>query len=428
MLPTDRCRQGAGGKPPQFCNRELYKRPDGVADNYCLFHSRYELKDKDEVLAALKREIWNDGDRDMDNFSRSVFPDGMTFERLKFPRPVHFGGSRFVGYSSFLYTEFASEAYFDRAIFDHGLLFTRARFRGEVTFEEATFNSIAIFGEAKFTGPAYFIRTKFATIASFPSTVVENVILIQDSNCGPIPDNVSELPTLDISSARTRGSGAFHVIHVNHDSTPLHLRALNAVLDRCRFEDVNWHRKDGRLVLRDEADMAYLRVSNPELVKIAYDRLTAVFDSTRSYDLAEECFVGAMEMTRRSPNTSRWHRSWLSAYRRVSNYGTSYLRPLLFLVGTFVLFSLLYAMPLSGLTITNPVAGPIESGLAIQSSLDRGLAAIVHSAQVSLFARQRDYQPGLPIGVILTTVQPLLVAVHTAIFLLALRRRFHRGH
>jgi hypothetical protein len=232
---------------------------------------------------------------------------------------------------------------------------------------------------------------------------------------------------LDLSECRIVGSGGFHVVNVNNtDGTaPLTVRLENTVLNGCRFEGVNWDRSKGRLTLFDEMTAAGTR--RKQLVKVAYDRLTALFDESRSYELAEECFVGSMEMLRQDSATSKWHKTWLWLYKRASAYGTSYLYPLLWLFAIWLTSALLFFW-VGGLAARNPQPVPALTTSQSEPWREQLIAATVHAAQVALFSAETTYIPQRRVAAILTTLEPIPVAALTALFLLALHRRFHRGH
>ncbi|MEK7214008.1 MAG: hypothetical protein AAB289_00215, partial [Chloroflexota bacterium] len=169
-----------------------------------------------------------------------------------------------------------------------------------------------------------------------------------------------------------------HFYQTNQESRQgLRARLGNCLIAGVRFEDVNWHREGGRLVLQDELDRGTPAFLGYEVVAIAYRRLSENCDKACQYDLAEDCFIGAMEMKRLDPRNfilGRWdwarefyerHRAartlgeWLSVlnlYRLASNYGSSYTRALGLLLCLLLLFALLY--PAFGLHMPERTASP----------------------------------------------------------------------
>lgn len=427
--PLPKCRKNNLGVQ---CHRTVYVPRGGTPLPECVVHTKDSRRDADDFRATVRSDlIADDVERAVDDFTDVVFPEMSNLAGLLFRRRVRFDFARFNGDTSFFNTVFQNGASFMHSTFAGKSDFMGAKFRDDVSFEEATFFEQADFTLVKFSGPAYFVKSEFRRGASFRLAILEDVVVIDESNVGAkSPEDhggSTELAILDMSEVRIRGTGGFHLVNVNNAVRPLCLKTLNSVLDGCRFEDVNWLQNRSRLVLYEETELAQ-GTGRHELVKISYDRLTALFDDTRSYDLAEECFIGAMEMTRRNPHTSWWHRGWLSAYRCVSSYGTSYGRALGFLLATVILFAVFYATPIAGLVTSDRPQGPVSGSLPVTTPWDRAVSGVLHSMQVSLFTRERSYQPTRSAGIVLTTIQPVPVAVFTALFLLALRRRFHRGH
>jgi len=235
------------------------------------------------------------------------------------------------------------------------------------------------------------------------------------------------------------------------------------------FVDTHWHQQHGRLVLQDELDLtqprlpakATERAQTPvglhALVAIAYRRLINNFEKVRDYDLAEDCFVGAMEMKRLDPDHflfARWLRPhyarwrwlrWLGAhlsavnlYRWASYYGSSYVRA--FEVLLFLLFAFAAAFALAGLQPRQPPAPPLAPPLvglagpavvpypsAWVAASKAYLAGCLHSLQVATFQRTTFYLPTNPaMAGLLAGLEALLVPAQLAVLLLALRRRFRR--
>jgi hypothetical protein len=137
-----------------------------------------------------------------------------------------------------------------------------------------------------------------------------------------------------------------------------------------------------------------------------------------------------------------WHQRFgLAAwYRRFSNYGESWGKPLLWLFAVLVLFAALY--PLLGL---RPAAGKspaaITTSVQVQTpppqetdlrywNYERPGRLLCHSAMTSLgvaaFQRDLAYEPSYPWGRLLALLELLLTSTLIALFLLAVRRQFRR--
>jgi len=150
----------------------------------------------------------------------------------------------------------------------------------------------------------------------------------------------------------------------------------------------------------------------------AYRRLVISFELARDYESAEDCYVGAMEMTRRDPAQGKIVRVVLYCYQLASHYGSSYTRALGMTVVLMVLFGL--AMSVTGVS---------AEGVQTEASLDglKGLgAAIYHSLEVATFQRRVSYVEISQAGRFVALLESVLVPSQFALFLLALRRRFRR--
>lgn len=200
--------------------------------------------------------------------------------------------------------------------------------------------------------------------------------------------------------------------------------------------DVNWHRQDGRMMLQDELDIvepvksdanakpAEERLpSKPyELVAIAYRQLISNFEKVSAYDLAEDCWCGAMEMKRIDPNQPIPSRVMASLYRLASKYGTSYQHALAILGLLVLIFVLLFSVidirPNPTLQSLSP-SSPVNSIKALK-------AGLVHALEVATFQRQPRYLSANLYGHCFEMLEQLLLAVQVPLVLLALRRRFRR--
>jgi hypothetical protein len=426
MLPRCRVPLNYAGT---YCDRDVFVPRGSAPLDECILHTRDPRRDSEQFNVAVRSALTDDAERDTDDLSGILFPDQLNLGGLTFRRKVFFDRSEFIGYVSFLHTIFENDVFFNEVKFRGTTQFTAAKFRRQVSFADAIFSNEARFARVKFSGRSYFLRTRFDGGVTFRLGIAENVVVIDECSVGVAASDASSdnsAPILDLSEVRIHDAGGFHLVNVNNAVQPLRLRVLNSLLDGCRFEDVNWFRIGGRLTLHEETELA-AAAGRHELVKISYDRLTALFDDTRSYDLAEECFIGAMEVARRNPRTGWWHRAWLNGYRAISRYGTRYDRALMWLILTIVAFAIVYASPVVELrpTDTGPTQGTVQ---AVSRTWDRLASGLLHSLQSALLARQPTYRPTYRLGLFLTAVEPVPVAVFSALFLLAIRRRFHRGH
>lgn len=288
-----------------------------------------------------------------------------------------------------------SQVFFpDPADFSLGTLnnahFFGAQFMGRVNFARVEFTGDGDFRVARFAGAADFSSAKFAGIANFIGATFEQ-------------------------PARVR------FYQVNKDSAQgLRARFRNCDgIEGVRFEDVYWHRQRGRMVLQDELDVREGKSKDYELVAIAYRRLVNNFEKVRAYDLAEDCFCGAMEMRRLDPAEPLFRRAVVTLYRWASYYGSSYQRAFCVLLIFLLLFAAFFVQ--AGL---RPYGAPASApDLCGWKAL---WAGFVHSLQVATFQRITRYVTSGDFGQLVAVLENILMPAQLALLLLALRRRFRR--
>ena len=227
---------------------------------------------------------------------------------------------------------------------------------------------------------------------------------------------------------------------------------VNCDVSNLGFSDVEWGR-DGkrvslfeeRVALDDEAAEA-LKLPEPRgdkrkhsLIAETYHQLKNNYDSRGDPWTANDFHYGEMEMLRRS---SRWPRVGLTAlYKYASQYGLSRGRPLAWLAGVLLLFTLLY--PLVGL---RPVTARTQPALAAPQVkpitywnlpeatgwVPRPVRLVGHSFMTTLAVAslQREaayYEPAYGLGRFLGILELALTSTLAALFILAVRRQFKRG-
>jgi len=154
------------------------------------------------------------------------------------------------------------------------------------------------------------------------------------------------------------------------------------------------------------------------LAAIAYRRLTSNFEKVRAYDLAEDCYVGAMEMKRLNPSQRPSARFVMTIYRLASHYGSDYTRALKVQILLFLVFALFFALPWIALE-----HNPESSSLNSKNPVIKGF---VHSFEVATFQRDVVFIYTNWLGWLLEMVERIVMPSQLAFFLLALRRRFKR--
>lgn len=394
-------------------------------------------------------------------FTLATFHEDAEFSEAHFESNANFGKTTYVGEGKFSGTIFDGDTYFDDAKFDKIAYFQVARFRSRASFWKATFRLEAV-----------FIRTTFRHNAEFGSATFSKAALFVAGECGNVASfsratfaeeaNFSEVTFK--REARFRWAGfagiatfrsarfeqpdmaKFYQVNKSHP-TGFRARFVNCDVKEVAFVDVHWHRQRGRMVLQDELDVIAAKTdkketskkkevaaeSRHELVAITYRQLVTNFEKVRASDLAEDCYVGAMEMERRKPKMS--FSEWLvrTSYWCASYHGSSYKRAFGVLGLMLLVFSMTFFF--SGFKEANPESTPIEYNLfhdsvyrpaPIGRILEDSARAVVFTFSVATFQRTRFYEPVGLGSQALVVVATLFMTTQIALIILALRRRFKR--
>jgi hypothetical protein len=305
------------------------------------------------------------------DFSRVTFFRDATFYAATFTQFANFEAATFFRTISFSRAKFIRNANFYAATFTQFADFSSAEFFEDTSFWLATFSQFSSFIFAKFIRDADFSNATFAGNADFSNSTLRKALILDDATFGkrgeeaqppPTPSIAPSAPSIaDFSNATFENPPLIRFFQVNKNSLQsFRARFLNCPVEQCEFTDVRWHKQWGRLVLQDEIDLFARKrekkrtgkeeekrrgrggVEHAEgtrrgvqlaleyaLVGRLYRQLVNNFEKNRDYDLAEDCYVGAMEMQRLGPQGSLWTRSILLLYKGLSNYGSSVPRAFL---------------------------------------------------------------------------------------------------
>lgn len=394
-------------------------------------------------------------------FHSAIFKEDAHFS-TDFPHKVSFVMAHFFKRAGFYNASFAEKAIFSSVKFEGDAAFARAVFRDEGDFGNADFFQQAFFAyatfeqkadlAARFMGDAHFVATKFQNEANFSEAVFHAGVEFRGTEFRRdhelLPGPVFSLTQFMIPEAavfyRTYlGQALFYNCDVSH----------------LTFSSVDWRmRPNGKRQLFEECvelgDFYDLWDDIDErdysLIAETYQQLKKNYDNRMDYWTAGDFHYGEMEMKRlhspRKNKIARWlHRNLglVAWYRYASEYGESYVRPLLALLIVLALFTFLF--PVAGLVFTKPEnAGTTPSQFSplsygnlpafVHSSSSRPwiatLAFFGHSLMTALsvagFQKELIYQPAYPWGRALALLELLLTSTLIALFLLALRRQFRR--
>ena len=263
------------------CGRPLYLAPgSGGPPAACLMHNK-EWTHKDttqfhqEIQDILHGVSAHHRPRDTFDFSGFVFLS-TDFRRQSFNRTAVFASA-----------EFPLGACFDGAQFLSDAKFTNAVFKKESRFFQTEFLGSPLFLLAEFHEGAFFTLSRFAHGTSF-----------RLATFGPHKEDHQALRDPKPQMADFTGVGFKQPEEVSfykaneYCTQGLLARFVNCEIQRVRFDDVNWYRPYGRLLLQDEIDIVspaaeqdadpLIQRDEYGLVAISYRQLVSNFERVRN--------------------------------------------------------------------------------------------------------------------------------------------------
>jgi uncharacterized protein YjbI with pentapeptide repeats len=395
------------------------------------------------------------------NFHSAIFKGEAHFS-TDFSHKVSFVMAQFVQKASFYNASFAEKATFGSVKFEGDAVFARTVFHqdgdfGNVDFFKQAFFAYAAFEQkadfaARFMGEAHFVGTRFLKEVNFSEAVFHAAVEFRGTEFRH-DDDLLPGPIFSLAQFMIPEAAVFYRTYLG--------QALfyNCDVSRLTFSSVDWRmRRNGKRQLFEECvglgDSYDLWDDIDErdysLIAETYQQLKKNYDNRMDYWTAGDFHYGEMEMKRlhspRKNKIARWahrHLGLVAWYRYASEYGESYVRPLLALLIVLAVFTFLF--PAAGLVFTKPDnAGSMQSQFSplsysnfpafIHASSSRPwiatLAFFGHSLMTALsvagFQKELIYQPAYPWGRALALLELLLTSTLIALFLLALRRQFRR--
>jgi Pentapeptide repeats (9 copies) len=212
------------------------------------------------------------------NFGAAAFSGRANFRGAAFFGYANFGLATFSGYADFDFARFSDTANFYTATFSGSASFYAATFSGSANFEAATFVHDVSFGSATFSGEAHFVDAKCA-------------------------------------AARTSFAGAHFKTRVpDFRGATMH-------------EATEWHGVSWPKPPRDK-DAAQTQI-------YAYERLKQEMERLKKHEDEQQFF--RRELRARRGLVPILSSNWLlnAIYQASSDYGNSFTRPLLWLLGVF---------------------------------------------------------------------------------------------
>lgn len=277
-------------------------------------------------------------------FARTHFATAAYFEGTHFAGQADFTDARFTGVASFKDARWNGPASFAGARFAERALFWRTQFLattnfaaaradGEVSFNRATFADQAHFADFTFAQAAHFANATFAQ-ADFGGSYFRKEADFSGVQARTLRFNAFFNRALDLSRAAI-GTLDLHP-STQTDSTfaeNAQLYLQQAYFDRLR---VRWAHVRHRLATTDSATFAAL---DP-----AYNSLRHHFLAQGLKDDAVACEIERLDRQRRALSWVAPQRWALELWNLSSRYGTSPLQLVLCILGSLLLWALLYRL------------------------------------------------------------------------------------
>jgi uncharacterized protein YjbI with pentapeptide repeats len=382
-------------------------------------------------------------------FSNVSFKQTAQFGTATFIQDALFSGASFMQNAVFFRARF-KDSFFFEAAFTEAPLFVGGTFTGELNFNHAAFSRGANFSFATFKGRTRFLRAEFHGTANWEGGRFFDRAEFRQTKFEPTDEGEPSI-VLALASFSKPGEIVFDDVDLS--------RALFHDCDVSQVwftSSVRWGRRDdesGLAVIEETIPLEHEHATGLErdgmrdygAVAQIYQQLKKNYDARLDYWTANEFHFGEMEMKRLAGPTSGqllwvrrwWHRnlSFVAWYRYASNYGNSYRKPLLWLLGILFLSAALLPIPCIGLmrqgaTQAETYASAWQAGDGWIPNLwaEARLAGngAISSVDSATFQRNAEYTPAYPWGRVLAILETLLTSTLFGLFLLAIRRQFRR--
>jgi uncharacterized protein YjbI with pentapeptide repeats len=470
------------------CGRHLHNALYGSDEKpVCLMHSKDPRKQSGPLFEAFRREFERileearDGEAHFERFvfplfnfigrifqavcrfEEAIFAHGASFYSATFTQKAIFWKVTFSMRAEFRGVTFTQDAYFNEATFMQQVNFVGTAFKQDGDFIETTFMQDANFREATFMRDAYFGSVIFTQAARFVDTEFRGKA---DWVKSRFLDRAEFRRTKFNPQIEGEPSAVFELASF---SKPSEIVFDDVDLSRSLFHNcdvsqlwftssVRWGTRKGNrglAVFEETIDLEQNyawglkrdRQRDYRAVAQIYQQLKKNYDSRLDYWTANEFHFGEMEMKRLAGPTDGWflrQRQWwhcnlsfVAWYKYASDYGNSYGKPLVWLLGTLLAAALLF--PITGLELKQAISA--SSASVTYSSIwnpqdswtnnfwteakligKSGITAI----DTATFQRTPEYTPVYPRGRVVAIVETLLTSSLFALFLLAIRRQFRR--
>jgi hypothetical protein len=317
--------------------------------------------------------------------------------------------------------------FFDEAIFLRPLSFWNVTFSQAAYFLETEFHGLVNWKRCRFVEGAEFWRTKFVPEYEGSPSAVFTVA----SFAKPTGISFNEV---DLSRVLFHGGDVSEVRFTSSARWGGTLKRRAVIFEEMISLDQEWSK-----LLQINGERDYRAIAQ------IYQQLKKNYDSRLDYWTANEFHFGEMEMKRLAAPTNgpflrlrRWlypRLSMVALYRYASDYGNSYRKPMLWLIGILLLFAALLPLPRIGLKRQGAIqtetyasvwrtGGSWTPNLWAEARLTG--KSVITSVDAATFQKSADYVPAYPWGRVLAILETLFTSALFALFLLAIRRQFRR--
>ncbi|MBR1270459.1 pentapeptide repeat-containing protein [Bradyrhizobium sp. AUGA SZCCT0222] len=337
---------------------------------YCLatLYGEQPIGKHDPTLAKNNCLAWNRWFGDMAEDERSRFAQTFAhrtgkpglppeptkhhnFSNTHFDRPIDFHEFLFVNLVDFTNATFSDFVVFDRASFSGDAQFFDATFAQHAWFETATFTNKASFNRVTFSGPCCFDSATFKSLADFDSAHFENFNFRSTAfsranfRAAIFGKGAFESATFfenaSFDSATFSGPIDFDFVAFNREVSFVNTKfAGQTRFSGARFET---HVPDFRGATIHEAtewhDVIWPRPSRHRSAAqrqvYAYERLKQEMERLKKHEDEQSFF--RRELRARRALIRKLSGSWILniLYELFSDYGNSFIRPVLWLIGVF---------------------------------------------------------------------------------------------
>lgn len=296
------------------------------------------------------------------HFQKAIFERWAYFKGATFNSVAYFRGVTFKRMVSFRSTTFKSRVYFRKTIFESKAYFRRLSIIGRLDFQYVELPKLVSFSDVKISGELRFRETQFREDAEFRDI---KTYLVDNEGNGTYPDvslgallfdntyfHQPERMQLggketDLGQWSFKDTNIENVNFVNEEWQPKVRRRRK--YEKAPLKVKFWPFKlKGRKVVYDEIlasedkDKAddERRVTWEDAGQV-YRRLRVKFEGELAYELTTDFHYGQMECRRLNSDRSLLHPDRVVAflYKIVSGYGERFGLPLLWLLGSFAVFT-----------------------------------------------------------------------------------------